>query len=174
MTVQDLVATTPEAEAALWQYLCGIDLVTWISHWNVAPDTELPWRLVDSRQVRTRSFRDWLWLRPIDTPAFLAARRYATDGRLVLEVRDEMRPDGGAAGRFVLAGGPDEASCHPTDAAPELRRRRRDARLDHARWDHRINARPGRPDRGADVPGALGRADRMFAADRAPFSLTWF
>jgi predicted acetyltransferase len=173
VAVHDLIAATPEAEAALWQYLCGIDLVTWISHWNVAPDTELPWRLADSRQVRTRSFRDELWLRPVDTPAFLAARRYATDGRLVLEVEDEMRPDGAAAGRFVLAGGPDEASCHPTDAAPELRLGVGAlGAISLGGVTASSLARAGRIEE--LVPGALGRADRMFAADRAPFSLTWF
>ena len=173
VAVHDLIAATPEAEAALWQYLCGIDLVTWISHWNVAPDTELPWRLADSRQVRTRSFRDWLWLRPVDTPAFLATRRYPIDGRLVLEVEDEMRPDGAAAGRFVLAGGPDAASCHPTDAAPELRLGVAAlGAISLGGVTASSLARAGHIEE--LVPGALARADRMFAADRAPFSLTWF
>ncbi len=78
VTVQDLVATTPEAEAALWQFVCGIDLTQRVVHHWVPEDIELPWRLRDSRQMRTTSLRDWLWLRPLDVPVLLSARRYAT------------------------------------------------------------------------------------------------
>ncbi len=173
VAVHDLIAATPEAEAALWQYLCGIDLVTSITHWNVAPDTELPWRLRDARQVRTKSFRDWLWLRPVDVAALLSARRYATDGRLAFEVRDDMRPDGRAAGRFLLEGGPHGASCTRTDSPPEL-----------VLGVAALGAislggmAPSVLARAAQIeeqdPGALARADAMFAAERAPFSLTWF
>ena len=120
VAVHDLVAATPQAEAALWQYLCGIDLETWISHWNVAPDTELPWLLADSRQVRTRPSGIGCGCAPSTRRRSSPPAATRTDGRLVLEVRDEMRPDGAAAGRFVLTGGPDEASCHRTDAPPEL------------------------------------------------------
>ena len=69
---------------------------------------------------------------------------------LVLEVRDEMRPDGDAAGRFLLEGGPDAASCDRTDAQPDLV-------LDvgalgslDPRVDRRVDAGPGRAGRGAD------------------------
>jgi predicted acetyltransferase len=114
-----------------------------------------------------------LWLRPLDVPAFLAARRYATADRLVLEVRDEVRPDGAAAGRFLLEGGPDGASCVPTTSAPDLV-------LDPAALGAislggtpaTALARAGLVEERA--AGALGRADQLFAADRAPFCFTWF
>ena len=47
----------------------------------------------------------------------LAARRYATDGRLVLEVSDPLDLCGG---RFALEGGPHGATCQPTQASAEL------------------------------------------------------
>jgi predicted acetyltransferase len=173
VAVHDLVAATPEAEAAIWQYLCSIDLVSWISHWNVAPDTELHWRLQDSRQVRAKSFRDWLWLRPVDAAAFLGARRYPVAGELVLDVRDEMRPDGEAAGRFRVEGGPDGASCTRTDSAADLALGVAAlGAISLGGTPASVLARAGLIEE--LVPGALGRADRMFAADRAPFSLTWF
>jgi predicted acetyltransferase len=173
VAVHDFVAATPQAEAALWQYLCSIDLTDWVTHWNVAPDIELPWLLRDSRQVRTTSWRDALWLRPVDTAAFLAARTYATEGRLTLEVSDETRPDGEAAGRFLLDGGPDGTSCVRTDRVPDL-----------VLGVAALGAislggiAPSTLARAGTIevrePGALARADRMFAADRAPYAHTWF
>ena len=123
--------------------------------------------------MRTTALADWLWLRPVDVPALLDARRYATAERIVLDVRDEMRPAGEAAGRFLLEGGPDGASCTRTEAAP-------DVVLDvGALGSIALGgittselARAGRIDE--QRPGACATADRMFAADRAPFNFTWF
>jgi predicted acetyltransferase len=173
VAVQDLVAATPEAEAALWQFVCGIDLVNTVTHWTVPPDTELPWRLRDTRQMRTTTFRDWLWVRPVDVPALLEARRYLTSGELVLEVRDELRPDGAAAGRFRLDASSDGAECTRTDASPDLV-------LDVAALgsivlgglDVSTMARAGTA--AEQTPGSLRRGDLLFAADRAPFAFTWF
>jgi predicted acetyltransferase len=173
LAVQDLFAVTPDAEAALWQLVCGVDLVNTVTHWTVPPDTELPWRLRDTRQMRTTTFRDWLWVRPLDVAALLQARRYLTTGQLVLEVRDELRPDGAAAGRFRLDASPDGAECTRTDAAPDLV-------LDVAALgsivlgglDASTMARAGTA--AEQTPGALRAADLLFAADRAPFAFTWF
>jgi predicted acetyltransferase len=173
VAVHDLVAATPEAEAALWQHLCGIDLTNRVTHSVVAPDTELPWRLRDSRQVRTTALRDWLWVRPVDVPGLLGLRRYASAERMVLEVRDDMRSDGAAAGRFLLEGGPDGATCARTEATPDLV-------LDVGALGSislggitaSLLARADQVEE--QTPGALAAADRMFAADRAPFAFTWF
>src|SRR5205823_3769751 len=61
---------------------------------------------------------DDLWVRIVDVPGALEARRYRIEGRLVLEVDDPRRP--GAGGRFELEGGPDGARCVRTDAEPEV------------------------------------------------------
>lgn len=173
VTVHDLVAATPDAEAALWQYLCSIDLTRRITHWTVPPDSELPWRLVDSRQVRSKSLRDWLWLRPVDVPALLGARRYATEERLVIEVRDDLRPDGEAAGRFVLEGGPDGASCARTGTSPDVVLGVSAlGAISLGGITASTLARAGQVEE--QNAGALAVTDRMFAADRAPFSFTWF
>ena len=173
VSVQDLVATTPDAEAALWQYLCDIDLTRKTVHGWVPEDIELPWRMRDSRQMRTVELNDWLWLRPIDVPALLGARRYWSADSLVLEVQDSMRPDGGAAGRFRVEGGPDGARCERTDTAADLE-------LDVAALGSLVLgtlaastlARAGRIQE--EHAGALGVADRFFAAERAPYNFTWF
>lgn len=176
LEVHDFVAATPEAEAALWQYLCGVDLIKRVTHWNVAPDCDLPWLLTDARQVKTTSLRDWLWIRPVDVSAFLAARSYATADRLVLEVGDDFRPGSAADGRFCVEGAEGaagDASCERTDAEPDL------VLGPAALGAISLGGLPasvlGRTGHIQErTPGALLRADRMFAADRAPFSLTWF
>ena len=55
----------------------------------------------------------------LDAAGALSARRYATEGSLVLEVVDEFRPDGAANGRFRLDGGPDGATCVAVDGSVE-------------------------------------------------------
>ena len=62
---------------------------------------------------------DQIWLRLIDVAAALAARRYAVEGEVVLEVSDGFTPEAG--GRFRLRGGPDGAECARTDRAADLR-----------------------------------------------------
>ena len=61
--------------------------------------------------------RDSLWVRILDVPAHVpSARTYATDGALVIEVHDSLRPDGPADGRFALTGGPGRRGT--VDAVP--------------------------------------------------------
>jgi predicted acetyltransferase len=173
VAVHDLVAATPEAEAALWQYLCGIDLTQRVTHWNMPPDTELPWLLADTRQMRTTAYRDWLWLRPVDVAALLSARRYATAERLVIEVLDAMRPVGEASGRFLLEGGPDGATCVRTETAVDI-----EIEVGALGSITLGGVRASQLARAGQVeertPGSLAALDRMFAADRAPYACTWF
>jgi predicted acetyltransferase len=171
--IRDLVTATPAAEAALWQYLCGVDLIEQIQWWNCPLDSALPWMLTDPRAVRPTSLRDFLWARVLDAPVALAARQYRADGRLVLEVADRFRPEGAAAGRFVLETSSDGAACTRTDAAPDLA-------LDVADLGavYLGDVRPSTLARAGRITehdsGALERADAMFAAERAPFAMTWF
>lgn len=115
--VPEFVATTIEAEAALWRYLFGIDLVETIKIDNLPPDSPLLWMLADPRRLR-RIPRDTLWVRILDVPAALQGRAYPADGRLALEVTDPFGP--WAAGRFELAVTGGKATCTPTDAPADL------------------------------------------------------
>ncbi len=111
-------ALTPAAEEGLWRYLLGIDLVATVEGWNTDPNSLLPYLVSDSRRVE-RSISDGVWVRVLDVPGALTARRYQVEGRLVLDIDDPFR--GSAAGRFVLEGGPDGARCEPSDESPDLR-----------------------------------------------------
>ncbi|MBW5481666.1 GNAT family N-acetyltransferase [Streptomyces bambusae] len=102
LTVSDLLAATPDAERALWHYLCSIDWVMKIRTGYRAPDDLLPDLLGDPRAARTVTAADFLWLRLLDVPAALSARTYEVPGTLVLEVADPM---GLADGRYRLEAG---------------------------------------------------------------------
>lgn len=98
--IVDLVAATDSGYLELWQFLGSIDLVEQVS-WADAPvEDPLAWALVDGRCVTSSDYRDMLWLRVLDVPAALSARRYGADGRLVLEIRDAL---GFAEGIWELA-----------------------------------------------------------------------
>lgn len=118
LTVSNLVATTPEAERALWHHVLSVDWVTRVSTGFRAPDDLLPDLLGDPRSARVDHSTDFMWLRVLDTPAALTARTYAAPGTLVLDVED---PAGHATGRFALDVRADStATCVATDAAPDL------------------------------------------------------
>jgi predicted acetyltransferase len=76
-------------------------------------------------------------------------------------------------GRFRLEGGPDGAACEPTRAEPDLALDVAD--LGAAYLGGASLASLARADRVAErTPGALLRADRMFAADPPPVCTTHF
>ncbi|MDF1595887.1 MAG: GNAT family N-acetyltransferase [Acidimicrobiia bacterium] len=104
----ELIALTPMAEAALWQFVFSMDLVEKIRTQNRPIQELLSVLLSDSRRLSSRRV-DGLWARLMDVPAALSARRYRTEGRLVIEVDDRFLPEQG--GRFSLEGGPDGAEC---------------------------------------------------------------
>ncbi|MFF3697149.1 GNAT family N-acetyltransferase [Streptomyces sp. NPDC002221] len=116
-TVADLIALTPEAERALWHYLCSIDWIRTVRTGRRAPDDLLPQYFPNPRAARIVTHSDYLWLRLLDVVRVLEARTYAAEGTLVLEVVD---PAGLAAGRFLLEAGPAGARCTSTTRAAEL------------------------------------------------------
>ena len=117
VTVQELMAATREAGAALWRFCFDTDLVTRAEAERRPVDDPLPWMLADTRRLH-RNTRDGLWLRLVDVTAALAQRRYAEESSLVIEVQDEVCPWN--AGRFLLEASPEGATCQATEAAPDL------------------------------------------------------
>jgi predicted acetyltransferase len=114
-----------------------------------------------------------MWLRLLDLPAALSARRYAVADRVVLEVIDDDI-GGFATGRYVLDAGPDGATCTPSSAEPAdlLVHQRALAAAYLGGFSLRSQAIAGRIDE--QKPGALRRADAMFATPMAPWCATGF
>jgi predicted acetyltransferase len=118
LTISELVAADPAAGAALWRDLLSRDLVTEVRARHRPADDPLQFQLADPRRVRTR-LSDGLWVRLIDVPEALAARRYSCPVDAVIEVRDDLLPDN--AGRWHLqAGDAGTASCGRTSAAADV------------------------------------------------------
>jgi predicted acetyltransferase len=171
--IDELIAATSLARAALWHHALSIDLAAAVTAVNVPVDDPIRWELADPRRLEVTALADHLWARILDAPAALSARRYAAPGHLVLEVADRFRPGGRAEGRFALEGGPDGAECRPTDAAADLALPVADlSALLVGGVPASVLARAGRVDELRS--GALERADAMFATARAPFCATHF
>lgn len=171
--VRDLQSATPAARRALWQFVCGVDLVESIVTWNSPVDEPLRWMLAESRHLLVDRLADDLWLRLVDVPAALSARRYARDGDVVLDVHDGFRPSSGGCFRLRVSAG--DAVCERVDSGATI-----DVACDTSELASAYLggvtfadlARAGLVEE--RTPGALARADAMFASDRAPYAATWF
>jgi predicted acetyltransferase len=168
--VLETVTTTPDAYASLWQYLLTMDLTRSTTHWHLAIDEPLFYLVSDPRRLKGR-VSDALWVRILDVPAALSARRYATDVDLVLEVADERIASN--TGRWRLTGSRDGAACTSTVDDADLRV---DIRALGAAY---LGGAPlGALAAGGLVtelrPGAMARATAAFGWDRAPSSIEVF
>ena len=117
VVVEELCGVNARARRALWQFCFGVDLMTRIRAGHRPLEDPLLWMLADPRHLK-RTPCDSLWLRLVDAPAALSARRYASPGRLVLALEDASCPWN--QGSFELEGGPDGAACRPTNRQPDL------------------------------------------------------
>ncbi|NED99990.1 GNAT family N-acetyltransferase [Phytoactinopolyspora halotolerans] len=115
--VAEVVAATDEAYRALWRFVLSLDLVRTVRCDFAAVDEPLA-HLVTNSYALGASVRPGLWVRLVDVPAALAARRYAAPLDVVVEVTDDMLPEN--AGRWRLTGDRTSASCEPTTAGPDL------------------------------------------------------
>src|SRR5207237_9940014 len=111
---------TPCAAAVRWRSRRAADLVETIRAWGGPVDGPWGWLQREPRRMEDTRLGESLWVRVLDAPAALSARTYAPPGRVVFEVVDEFRPDGRAAGRVALDGGPDGAEARPTSDEPDL------------------------------------------------------
>ena len=171
LEVRELVAVSAEAYLGLWRFCCEVDLVSQVTANMRCVDEPLAWLLHNPRAALHQTARtDMLWLRPLDVARTLAARRYACEGRLVLELDD---PLGLCGGRFVLEGGPDGATCRASDAAADLSLGVRAlGALSLGGAGVRTLADAGLVE--ANAPGALLSAERLFRWPVAPWCYTFF
>lgn len=95
LTVDDLVATTPAALAALWRQLVGMDLVATVAAAQRPVSDLLPELLADRRRAVAATHEDVYWVRLLDVPAALTARRFSAAVDAVVEVVDPLGLSGG-------------------------------------------------------------------------------
>jgi len=164
--VDDLIANSPGAYADLWRYCLDLDLASQVTGWHLRPDEPLLHLLSEPRRLRL-TMGDGLWVRLVDAPAALAARRYTATDRLTFAVRDAFTPRND--GVYELEGGPEGAECRRASGDPDLTLGVADlgaAYLGGTRF--RTLEQAGRVIE--ETPGAITRADAMFAWDPPPWS----
>ncbi len=116
LTLNEMVALTPEAHAALWHNLVTTDLVGVIVTSQMPIDDRLPYMLANPRAVRTVGLNDGYWVNVRDVRVAFGARTYASADRLVIEVRD-----GELIGkRYAIDGGPMGGTCTLVRSRPDL------------------------------------------------------
>jgi predicted acetyltransferase len=170
LELDELVAVTPAAYQALWDYCASVDLLVEIQAGDRPIDDHLQLLLVNGRHVKQTMRFDFIWVRVLDTVAALEGRRYQGEGRVVIEVVDDL---GLTGGRFALEGGADGASCKATGETADLTMPvgtlgaaylggESFKRLQAAGWLDENTA------------GSVRRADQMFLTPGAPWCNTWF
>jgi predicted acetyltransferase len=161
LDVVEAMGDSPEATRAIWRFLLDVDWIAHIKAWLLPVDHPLLLLVAEPRRLRA-NVRDGLWVRLVDVGAALAARSYATQGSVVIEVADEFCPWN--QGRWRV--GPDgvERTNHPADLSCGV------TALGCAYLGGLTWAQLGRSLRVAELrPGALARADALFHADTAPW-----
>ncbi|HZD65205.1 MAG TPA: GNAT family N-acetyltransferase [Acidimicrobiales bacterium] len=171
--VDHLVAENQSAYAGLWALLLDLDLTTTVVATRRPVDEPLRWMLSDPRQLQATAARDGLWVRLVDLTGALAARRYAAEGVVVLEVMDRFCPWN--RGRWRLEGGPEGGECRRARAGDKV-----DLALDVATLGalylggHGVAPLVHAGRLAEESPGAARRLGAMLAADPAPWCSTEF
>jgi predicted acetyltransferase len=164
MEIDELVAASDEAYAALWRFCTSVDWIQTVRGEDRPPLEPLPWLLEDRRAVRQHRRSDFIWLRLLAVPEALAARTYGGEGRLVIAV------DGATV---ALDAAIDGARCVPTTDAPDLTVELADLGAAY------LGGTPLWPAASAGRvtehrAGALATFDRLFLTSRPPWCNTWF
>lgn len=103
VSLEYLLAETPDAYAALWRFFIDLDLIGTVEAHEQSTEEPVLWMISDQRAAVV-SVRDHQYLRVLDVPVALEARSYGAPGVVVLDVAD---PLGISGGRFVLTVGED-------------------------------------------------------------------
>jgi predicted acetyltransferase len=155
----ETVATTPAAERELWRFVFGIDLIARVGG-RLDPASPLFLMTVDPRSLHLR-VSEGLWLRLVDVEQALAARSYAGDGEVVLDVRDEFCSWN--TGRYRVGG-----TDGRTDADADLELAVAD--LASVYLGAFTFSQLAAAERVRELkPGALARADELFRTPRPPY-----
>jgi len=174
LLVIEAMAPTPRAERGVWSFLFGVDLMRTTKAGRVPVPHPLQLALADPRALGLTA-SDGLWVRLVDVPAALAARRYGAAGTLVLEIADAFCPWNAGRWRLAATGeaGRAVAVVERTDAPADLGVDVADMAAAYL-GAFRLSdlARAGRVVELTE--GALRRADALFASERTPWCVTMF
>jgi predicted acetyltransferase len=174
MEVREAVTNTPRALHGLWRFLFDVDLVRTVKVFRQPVPNPLQHILLEPRALGL-VVNDGLWVRLVDLPGALEARRYATADTLVLEVSDRFCPWNAGTWRIETAGEPwaAEARVTRTDTAPDLVLDTTDLAAIYLGGLRPVDLGvAGRIEE--RTSGALRRATALFAAERTPWCVSMF
>lgn len=170
LTIRELLGAEVTTELALFQFATRVPLQRTVRWPEAPPDFPARHHLTDPRQLHVVDQHDLLWLRPLDVPALLRSRTYATDDDLVLAVDDPLFDDQRGPWRLSIRDG--VATVEPTDAGPDLEMTPSQLAMVFL-GDHRVQELVHAGVLVGDT-GALRRFDRAFQTDRRPYNLSKF
>ena len=161
LTITEAIGATPAAEREIWRFLISIDWYKTLEAEFQPLEHPLFLQLAEPRRLRF-TLNEGLWTRVIDVEAALAARSFAGEGEIVLEVTDALCAWN--AGRWrVSAAGVDR-----TDAEPDVRLGIRE--LGSVYLGGFTFAQLARAVRIEELrDGAVARADELFRTDPPPW-----
>jgi predicted acetyltransferase len=113
LDVLEAVTPTPQATRELWRWLFDFDLTSDYAADRLPLDHPLHLLLAEPRRMGFR-VEDALWLRLIDIPAAMAARSFAGEGAVVVELTDPVLSENAGCWRIGNGG------AERVDAQPEI------------------------------------------------------
>jgi predicted acetyltransferase len=165
-----LDALNSSAYAQMWRFVLDLDLVSKLTAWSRPADEPLLHLLREPRRLNMR-LKDGMWVRLLDIPRALTARRYPHEGRVVFDVRDAFCPWN--EGRYALAARAEGATCEQTrDEADLLLTTNELAAVYLGGSTFSQLHRAGRVSE--ERAGAIGTADAMFTWDPPPWGMLHF
>ena len=166
----ELDALTPSVYAQMWRFVLDLDLVSKLTAWSRPADEPLLHLLREPRRLNMR-LKDGMWVRLLDIPRALTARRYSSDGRVVFDVRDAFCPWN--EGRYALESGAEGATCEQTEDDADLLLTTNE--LAAAYLGGSTLSQLHRAGRASEErAGAIGTADAMFTWDPPPWAMLHF
>ena len=116
--IDDLIAATTAAEAALWRYILDIDLATEVIHRHHPLKSNLLWMLADPRKLSLTPY-DSVWIRILDPIKSLTSRTYSAPGEVAIEIVDDFCP--WTQGTYILTvDDTGSATCAKTNNSPDV------------------------------------------------------
>ena len=174
LEVRELIADTSRAERALWRFVLEMDLVGRIRARHQPVDSPLLLLLSEPRRLGF-TIGDGLFVRLVDVARALSGRRYAAAGSVVFDVSDAGAPWNEGRWRLTVDGAVRASSGPSMAGLAERTDDGADIGLDVTDlgscylggFTFGDLVRAGRAVEG--TPGAVRRADALFAVDRAPW-----
>lgn len=161
VNVIEAIGTSLDATARIWRMLLDIDWIARLKAELLPVDHPLIFLLARPRSMRFR-LADALWVRLVDVPAALAARRIGAGEGVVVEIADAVCPWN--EGRYRIEAGGAERTSAPADLTMDV------SALGCVYLGGFGFTQLLRAGRIAELrTGGAARADALFPRDRAPW-----